>query len=177
MIGLKKMTVLCASLMIIAGCAPSSTNNMRNEDVDDMSSSTMAPPFSMVDLKGETHQLSDYKGKKVYLKLWASWCPICLSGLEELDALIETTTDYEVLTIVAPNYRNEKNSTDFTSWFTSLKYKNIQVLLDNDGTYMQKLNVRGYPTSVFIDTSGNLSKIQPGHLNKDQIDEVMASLT
>ncbi len=28
---------------------------------------------------GKTYHLSDYKGKKVYLNFWASWCSICLA--------------------------------------------------------------------------------------------------
>ena len=42
----------------------------------------LAPDFEMEDLKGNTVNLSDFAGEKVYLKYWASRCPICLGGLE-----------------------------------------------------------------------------------------------
>jgi len=32
-----------------------------------------APDFTLPDLHGEMHSLSDYRGKKVYLCTWASW--------------------------------------------------------------------------------------------------------
>ncbi len=32
-----------------------------------------APEFALEDLAGETHRLSDYRGKKVLLVTWASW--------------------------------------------------------------------------------------------------------
>lgn len=52
-----------------------------------MNEGPMAPNFELMDLEGNTLALKDLKGEKVYIKFWASWCPICLSGLEELDTL------------------------------------------------------------------------------------------
>ena len=39
------------------------------------------------DLNNQPVTLSQYKGKPVYVKMWASWCPICLAGLAEIDDL------------------------------------------------------------------------------------------
>jgi cytochrome c-type biogenesis protein len=33
----------------------------------------LAPDFELTDIYGETHHLSDFKGKKVMLLSWASW--------------------------------------------------------------------------------------------------------
>jgi peroxiredoxin len=33
----------------------------------------MAPDFTLPDLDGRMHSLSDYRGKKVFLLAWASW--------------------------------------------------------------------------------------------------------
>ncbi|NKC00022.1 MAG: redoxin domain-containing protein [Pseudomonadales bacterium] len=33
----------------------------------------LAPDFELTDFRGETHQLSDFKGKKIMLLTWASW--------------------------------------------------------------------------------------------------------
>ena len=38
------------------------------------------------DIHGKTYKLEDLRGKKVYIKFWASWCSICLAGLKDVDA-------------------------------------------------------------------------------------------
>ncbi|AEW77544.1 phosphoribosylformylglycinamidine synthase [Aggregatibacter actinomycetemcomitans ANH9381] len=49
------------------------------------------------------------KGKPVYVKMWASWCPICLAGLAEINELSgEPNKNFDVITIVSPGKKGEK---------------------------------------------------------------------
>ena len=43
--------------------------------------------ISLKTLDNQTVTLSQYQGKPLYIKMWASWCPICLAGLAEIDDL------------------------------------------------------------------------------------------
>jgi len=36
-----------------------------------------APDFSVKDIEGRTHKLSDYRGRNVVVVFWATWCPAC----------------------------------------------------------------------------------------------------
>jgi len=125
--------------------------------------------FELMNLNGETVKLSDYRGQEVYVKYWASWCSICLAGLEELDMLASEENDFTVLTIVSPNYNGEQSEEEFKEWFSGLDYKNINVLLDNDGVVTQTYGVRGYPTSAYIDSNGMPVKVLPGHNDNETI--------
>lgn len=50
-------------------------------------------------LSGGKYNLNDQKGKKIYVKYWASWCPICLSSLQDFDELSKEEDDFEVVSI------------------------------------------------------------------------------
>lgn len=44
-----------------------------------------APALGLPDLQGRTHQLRDYRGHRVLLNFWASWCEPCLEETRVLD--------------------------------------------------------------------------------------------
>lgn len=114
-------------------------------------------------------------GKPTYVKFWASWCPICLSGLEDIDSLSKEMKDFEVVTVVSPGLVGEKKIEDFKKWYKSLGYKNIKVLLDEKGELTKMLNVRVYPTSVVVNKDGKAEKVLPGHLEKAEIKKLFSS--
>ena len=114
-------------------------------------------------------------GKPTYVKFWASWCPICLSGLEDIDNLSKEKKDFEVVTVVSPGLVGEKKTEDFKKWYKSLGYKNIKVLLDEKGELTKMLNVRVYPTSVVVNKDGKAEKVLPGHLEKAEIKKLFSS--
>jgi peroxiredoxin len=45
-----------------------------------------APALDLPDLQGQWHRLTDYRGRRVLLNFWASWCGPCLDELPALDA-------------------------------------------------------------------------------------------
>ena len=114
-------------------------------------------------------------GKPTYVKFWASWCPICLSGLEDIDSLSKEMKDFEVITVVSPGLVGEKKTEDFKKWYKSLGYKNIKVLLDEKGELTKMLNVRVYPTSAVLNKAGKVEKVLPGHLEKAEIKKIFSS--
>ena len=140
-------------------------------EMDDMTQAT----FTTLD--GKEVSLADYKGKKVYIKFWASWCPICLSGLADITQLSEMPPkDSVVLTVIAPGVNREKSLEDFKEWFMGVDYHSLPVLVDKDGQFLKKLGVVGYPTSAFIDANGKVVRVQPGHVSNDDIVKTLESL-
>jgi thiol-disulfide isomerase/thioredoxin len=135
-----------------------------------------APAFELMDLAGNAVSLESLKGEPVYLKFWASWCSICLAGLEELNTLAGMDEGFKVITIVSPDFNGEKSSDEFIKWFSGLEYKNITVLLDTKGAVVKEYGVRGYPTSVYIDAEGGLVKQLPGHTDNATIKATFKSM-
>lgn len=113
------------------------------------------------------------KGKPVYIKMWASWCPICLAGLAEIEDLsADQSKNFDVITIVSPGTKSEKKTQDFIEWYKGLEYKNIIVLLDENGETIKRGTVRGYPSSVLLNADLTIQKTVPGHLSTVQIKQL-----
>ena len=141
-----------------------------SKDKKENSASKKVVEASFKTFDGKTVNLSDYKGKKVYIKVWASWCPTCLAGLPEVDSLAANhSEDTVVLSVVAPGVNREKKAEDFKEWFSGLDYKNLPVLMAETPDFFKQVGVIGYPTSVFINANGELVQAHPGHLSNEDI--------
>ena len=72
--------------------------------------------------------------------------------------------------------RTNKIVKKFINWYKGLDYKNITVLLDENGEIIKRANVLGYPFNLLLNKDLNLIKEQPGHLNSDQIKQFVKEL-
>lgn len=140
----------------------------KTDDMKMMNTGEMAPTFDLMSLSGDQVSLESLQGQKVYIKFWASWCSICLAGLDELDEL-SMSEEIAVYTIVSPGQNGEKDQEEFIAWFEGLGYQNIQVLLDDTGDVLRDYGVRGFPTSAYIGSDGILIKTLPGHVSNEII--------
>lgn len=169
--------------LCLAACSnqaqSSQTTNPQNQQMSNVKADQgkIAPNFELKGVDGKNYKLSDFKGKKVYLKFWASWCSICLASLPDTNELAkEQGDDYVVLTVVSPQHQGEKSEEDFKKWYKGLDYKDFPVLVDPSGQLLESYGIRSYPTQVFIDSKGNLIKTQPGFMQKEDIVETLKSL-
>ena len=122
---------------------------------------------------------ADWAGKTVYLKFWATWCPVCLSGMEEFRGLAEEyagSGDVVICSVVAPGYNNEMDRETFSDWAAG-QALSFPILLDEDGEWNRRYGIRGYPTSVFLNGDQELVEIRAGHMHNDEIREIIAKLT
>lgn len=186
---MKKLLIVIAVAALILGgyrfinSQKQSTMHMENdsmmkteENAMMLNEGEMAADFSLVDLNGDTFQLSEQKGKKVYVKFWASWCPVCLASLSETDELSKMSENFEVVTVVSPGNLGEMKTTEFKKWFSGLSYPNVRVLLDEDGTFVKNYGIRSTPTNLFIGSDGVLVKRVPGQLAGDVIGNVFKEI-
>ncbi|HEU9157369.1 TPA: thiol-disulfide oxidoreductase-associated lipoprotein SdbB [Streptococcus pneumoniae] len=125
-----------------------------------------APDFTLQSMDGKEVKLSDFKGKKVYLKFWASWCGPCKKSMPELMELAaKPDRDFEILTVIAPGIQGEKTVEQFPQWFQEQGYKDIPVLYDTKATTFQAYQIRSIPTEYLIDSQGKIGKIQFGAIS------------
>ncbi|SDI57027.1 peroxiredoxin family protein [Natribacillus halophilus] len=66
----------------------------------------IAPDFELKTLDGETMRLSDYRGERVMLNFWATWCPPCRAEMPDMQKLY----DEEDVVILAVNMTETENN-------------------------------------------------------------------
>lgn len=110
--------------------------------------------------------------KPTLVKLWASWCPLCLGTLEETETWRKDSAfdGLNVVTVASPGHLNEKDEADFTQWYAGVQtdYPDLPVLIDNSGSLIKQLGVQVYPSWAILDKQGNLVRLIKGNLTKEQ---------
>jgi thiol-disulfide isomerase/thioredoxin len=117
----------------------------------------VAPAFKLPDTKGKTVSLSDFKGKVVYIDMWASWCGPCLKEMPYMEALKKKFINRPIEMIAI------SIDTDKGKWLAktgSMKLSGVQ-LIDNKGSENSKIakdyKIHGVPHYVLIDKSGRIA--------------------
>lgn len=128
-----------------------------------------APPFTLSDTNGKTVQLSDFKGKKVILNFWATWCPPCQKEMPDMQAFYKKYgNDVQLLAV---NLTSSEGSKQAVSKFLKEKQFTFHVLLDDQDTVeSKKYRVSTIPTSYFIDEEGKIVQRVNGPMTLKQME-------
>ncbi|MFO3665873.1 redoxin family protein [Anaerococcus sp. ENR0831] len=148
---------------------------IKNEkEIEDEKETESEDSIVLEDKDGNPVSLADYKGKKTFVEFWASWCPICLTGLEQLDQLSKNASDYNIVSVVSPGLLGEMPKDEFIEWFDDLGHENIEVIFDTNGEFIDEFNIRSTPTNVFLNSDGDVEKVLPGQMPEEMIKEILA---
>ena len=131
---------------------------------------TPAIDFILTDQYGNTHKLSDYKGKTVFLNFWATWCSPCRAEMPDIQKLYESAeTEGEdalvVLGVAAPNLENEKSEEEIKAFLEENGYT-YPVLMDTTGEAFMSYGVNAFPTTFMITREGEVFGYASGQLNE-----------
>ncbi|MCT4611957.1 MAG: TlpA family protein disulfide reductase [Clostridia bacterium] len=124
-----------------------------------------AKPFEVLDVNGNIVKLSDYKGKKVMVNFWATWCPPCNKEMPYLSELSQDKEfEYEILTI---NFieTEQKSKEEVENYIIEKGYK-FKITFDDGakGKVADIYNINSIPTTLFIDEDGYIMASHIGAL-------------
>jgi peroxiredoxin len=137
-----------------------------------------APDFTLMDIDGNKVSLHDFKGKVVYLDIWASWCPPCLAQMAPAKKLKEQFHDNKDIVFLYVSIDKDEQR-----WKDMVKKKDIKGihLLSKGGEeegIVQKYDVPAIPKFVLIDKQGNIAdgdaKWPSDSELKDDIEKLLA---
>ncbi len=118
-----------------------------------------APSFTFPGLDGKPVSLTDYKGKVVFLNVWATWCPPCREEMPSMERLYRELKgeDFEILA-VSVDTAGAKAVDPFMKEFGLT----FPALLDTGGTIQNLYGTTGLPESYIIGREGLIEKIVIG---------------
>ncbi len=123
-------------------------------------SGSVAPDFQLKDLQNEYVSLSQFRGKKVILNFWASWCTPCKIELPHLQTVwtkYSSGSDVMVLTVAG----SESDESIIRAFMAQNNF-NFTVLLDSDDNVFNEYGITSIPKTYFIDKNGVIHNIQQG---------------
>lgn len=133
--------------------------------------------FTLKDQSGNSHTLSDYKGKTVFLNFWATWCPPCRREMPDIQKLYEEYSAEEdpsviILGIAAPDYGSEGSEEEITAFLEENGYT-YPVVMDTTGEFFMQYGIYSFPTTFMIDKDGNVFGYATGQLSEDMMRSII----
>ena len=129
------------------------------------------------DVAGQSAAAHLKAGRPTLIKFWASWCPLCLSQLQETEGWAKDArfAGANLVTLASPGHLGEKKPGQFEQWYRGLDYPALPVLIDNGGGLARALGVSVYPSWAVLDANGQLARVVKGSLNEQQALALMAN--
>jgi len=147
---LKKYVSLVAVItLLLISCGGTNNGSQAGNDEKNVN---LAPDFTLVDLDGNEHTLSNYRGKVVIIDFWATYCPPCRL---EIPHFIQFYNDYkdDGLMILGIGLDGETKLKPFSKEFGI----NYPILIGDRATAMN-YDVRVIPVTFILNKKGGIKK-------------------
>lgn len=130
--------------------------------------------FTLPDMKGVEHKLSDYRGKWVVVNYWATWCPPCLAEIPELVDFHEAHKDKDAV-VLGVNF--ESIGIKGLKRFSEEYFMNYPVLRTKPGINSELGPIPGLPTTFLISPEGEVVARQVGQITSKLIEDFISQQT
>ena len=120
-----------------------------------------APQFTYPDINGDMVSLSDFKGKYVYIDVWATWCGPCKGEIPYLKALEEELHDKNVV-FMSVSIDNPKDKEKWEKMVADEGLAGVQLFADKawESSIAKENMINGIPRFMLIDRDGNIYDIK-----------------
>lgn len=137
--------------------------------------------FELKDQYGNTHKLSDYKGKVVFLNFWATWCPPCREEMPHIEEIYKeygyNKNDVIILGAASPataeNPSPQDESEEKIKAFLTKNNYTFPVVFDVKGEIFRNYYINAFPTTFMIDREGDIMGYVAGGLSKENMKKII----
>ena len=110
--------------------------------------------WTFPDINGKNYSLTDFRGKYVYIDVWASWCGPCKRELPSLAQLKETFKGKNIAII---GISVDENKADWQNMINSGELNGIQLYAQGWANPLcEFFKITGIPRFILLDKEGNI---------------------
>ena len=131
-----------------------------------------APDFQLTTLEGGTATLREHRGHRVLLNFFASWCQPCRDEMPEVQAQAEKHARHDWVVLGVDVMETREAAATFRDEFDLT----FPILLDEYGLVTATYQVKGTPTSLFIDREGVIVERSLGYMSEAEIAQIIESV-
>lgn len=111
----------------------------------------MSPSFTASDHEGKTWTLADFKGKYVYIDMWATWCAPCRQELPYLKQLEAQFADAQIVFL---GLSIDNDRTKWEKMASSGDLVGTQLYLGTGSSFQKAYRIEGIPRFILLDRNG-----------------------
>lgn len=127
-----------------------------------------APDFTVYDVEGNPHKLSDFRGKPVILNFWATWCGFCEAEMPDFEEKYQQYGD-RIHFLMVDVTDGQQETVEKASAFIAERGFTFPVYYDTELQAASAYNTSGLPVTYFLDAEGCFVAWQQGMLTADTL--------
>lgn len=135
----------------------------------------LAPDFELVTTDGNHIRLSELRGKRLIVNMWATWCPPCKAEVPELEHFYKDHHQEGIEILAVDLTESEKRLADVASFIKDYKIT-YPVVLDERGEVSRKYQVTSIPTTYVINSEGIIQQKYVGPLSYQSLKEIFEKM-
>ncbi len=112
-----------------------------------------SPDFKMTDINGKEYTLADFKGRVLYIDVWATWCGPCKAELPKLHALAE---NFKGTNVCFVSMSIDKDKAAWEKMVKEDKLGGVQLYAGPESKFIADYKVNGIPRFILIDKEGKI---------------------
>ena len=170
----KKRLVVRTAILAVLALAIIYTiyTSATKEKVEVLGVGDKAPDFTLVDLNGEKHQLSDYKGQGVFLNFWGTWCKPCAKEMPAMDRQYEVFKEQGVHVLAVNIAQSDFEVQRFADQYDL----DFPIVIDKTKSVMEAYNIDPLPTTLLVNPDGEIQQIVRGEMTEQDIAHFMEQI-
>ena len=123
---------------------------------------------------GESLRLSDLQGEPVVINFWFPSCPPCRAEMPDLEKVFQSHRA-DGVHFVGVQLLGLDSAQDGQEFVTEVGV-NFAIGPDEDGSIIRQYEIRGFPSTVFVDRDLKIVREWTGPLNEEKLEEFVAEI-